>query len=389
VAGLDTQVMTKRIVPMKGIISKLINIYKFPLSRLGHLLDSEARKLDRARIAAMYLQGEGIEIGALNAPLEVSPDVLVRYVDRMPEDSLRQQYPWFDDMPLVRVDIVDDFHKLLSIADASQDFVIANGVLEHLENPLLAMKNMLRVVKEGGIIYICVPDKRYTFDRDRPVTPLKHLFRDYDGQPDRPREVDFEEYACLVEKIKGDEEVKRRTKELMETDYSIHFHVWTQTEILEFLVAVKRWMKLPFNVELIYCIGSEVIVILKKSDVETPQYGHMSFWIDSVQEVIKDEKAFTEIAGWAFLEGQNSENSEIHVILESDSNTYVFDTELNKRPDVTTFFKTLNLNLDDSGFFVRIPKEAVERATYRVSICVKKGYIEALRCSDIKIDFRP
>ena len=49
----------------------------------------------------------------------------------------------------------------------------------------------------------------------------------------------------------------------------------------------------------------------------------------------------------------------------------------------------MNFNLDDSGFFVRIPKEAVERATYRVSICVKKGYIEALRYSDIKIDFRP
>ena len=115
----------------------------------------------------------------------------------------------------------------------------------------------------------------------------------------------------------------------------------------------------------------------------------MCFSIDSVQEVLKDEKAFTEIAGWAFIEGQNSENSEIHVVLESDSNTYVFDTALDKRPDVTTFFKTLNLNLDDSGFFVRIPKEAVEKATYRVGIYVKKGHIEALRYSDIKIDFRP
>ncbi len=78
---------------MKGIISKLINVCKFPLSRLGHLADSGAQKLDRARIAAMYLQGEGIEIGGLHNPLDVPPGVRVRYVDRLPVERLRQEYP--------------------------------------------------------------------------------------------------------------------------------------------------------------------------------------------------------------------------------------------------------------------------------------------------------
>jgi len=349
----------------------------------------------------MYLQGEGIEIGGLHDPLEVPLGVRVCYVDRLPEDHLRQQYPLLDNKPFVTVDIVDDVHKLLSIADDSQDFVIANDVLEHLENPLLAIKNMLRVVKNDGIIYMSLPDKRYTFDVDRPVTPLKHLFRDYNGQPDRSREADFEEYARLTEKIKGEEEVKRRTKEMMETDYSIHFHVWTQMEILELLVAVKRRMNLPFDVELIYCLGHEVIVILRKSLRLTPrtskveevtlpaESGNIIFLIDLVQHFRKGRNELIDITGWAFIEGQSSENSQIYVVLEADSNTYVFDTTLRKRRDVTTFFKTLNLNLDDSGFFARIPKEVVEKTTYRVGIYVKKGDIEALSYSDIEIDIRP
>ena len=119
-------------------------------------------------------------------------------------------------------------------------------------------------------------------------------------------------------------------------------------------------MKLPFDVELICCMGYEVIVIVKKSNMETLRYGNMCFSIDSVQEVIKGEKGFTEIAGWAFIDGQSSENSQIHVVLESDSNTYVFDTAVEKRPDVTTFSETLNLNLNDSAFFVRMAKEEKE-----------------------------
>ncbi len=41
----------------------------------------------------MYLQEEGIEIGGLHNPLEVPLGVRVRYVDRLPVDRLRQEYP--------------------------------------------------------------------------------------------------------------------------------------------------------------------------------------------------------------------------------------------------------------------------------------------------------
>ena len=37
----------------------------------------------------------------------------------------------------------------------------------------------------GSILYLAVPDKRYTFDADRPVTPTDHVLRDYQEEARR------------------------------------------------------------------------------------------------------------------------------------------------------------------------------------------------------------
>lgn len=79
--------------------------------------------------------------------------------------------------------------------------MIANHFLEHCENPIKAFLNMLRVLRPGGILFLAVPDKRHTFDRDRPVTPLAHLVRDYEEGPGWSRKGHFEEWVRLVHKV--------------------------------------------------------------------------------------------------------------------------------------------------------------------------------------------
>jgi hypothetical protein len=49
-------------------------------------------------------------------------------------------------------------------------------------------------------------------------------------------------------------------------DYSIHYHVWTQVEMLEMLVAFERELGLRFTVELFRPILYEVEVVLRKAD---------------------------------------------------------------------------------------------------------------------------
>ena len=61
--------------------------------------------------------------------------------------------------------------SLATIPDGSQDFVIADHFIEHCQDPISALTIHFRVLKTGGILYMAVPDKRFTFDKDRPVTP--------------------------------------------------------------------------------------------------------------------------------------------------------------------------------------------------------------------------
>ena len=126
----------------------------------------------REAIAAAFLHGEGIEIGALHQPLVVPSSVRVKYVDRMTAPDLRRQYVELAALPLVETDIVDNGELLGTIGDGTQDFVIANHFIEHCQNPLLTVQNLLRVLKPGGVVYMAVPDKRFSFDVDRPCTTL-------------------------------------------------------------------------------------------------------------------------------------------------------------------------------------------------------------------------
>jgi SAM-dependent methyltransferase len=217
----------------------------------------------RAQLAAHYLRGDGIEIGALHRPLQVPSQAHVHYVDRMPVDKLRQQYAELKNLPLVPVEIIDDGERLDKLADGSQNFVIANHFLEHCQDPILALSNMLRVLRPGGILYLAVPDKRETFDKERPLTPLAHLWRDHEAGPTGSRQQHFEEFAYFVHKFQGPGEAQAQAQHLLDMNYSIHFHVWTEIQILELLLSMRERLALAFDVELMIKSGEENIFIVR------------------------------------------------------------------------------------------------------------------------------
>ena len=222
-------------------------------------------RLDREVVARVYLKGEGIEIGALHNPLRVPPGARVRYVDRMTNEDLRAQYPELGAERLVPVDVIDNGELLASITDLSQDFVIANHFLEHCENPILALTNMMRVLKGGGVLYLGIPDKRFTFDSGREVTPLEHCLKDYREGLAGSREGHFREWAEKVENLNDPAAAGARVRELMEMNYSIHYHVWTQTEMLKLLMGAREAAGLAFDIEVMLAGNGEVIFVLRKA----------------------------------------------------------------------------------------------------------------------------
>jgi predicted SAM-dependent methyltransferase len=217
----------------------------------------------RKVLTEAFLAGDGIEIGGLHLPLRVPRSVRVRYVDRMPVAELRQHYPELANENLVPVDIIDDGEKLATFENESQDFIIANHFLEHTQDPIGTIMRLLQVLRPQGILYMAVPDKRFTFDERRPLTSLDHLIRDHVEGPEWSCESHFREWVEIVCQIHGDAQVEA-VRDLMEKNYSIHFHVWTATTLLEFLVALPAKFGLRFAIEATVRNGPETICVLRR-----------------------------------------------------------------------------------------------------------------------------
>lgn len=200
----------------------------------------------RRRLAA-WLEGSGIEIGALHCPLWVAPYTHVRYVDRLPVDEQRRQYPELADVALVPVDLLATAEDLSGVEDASVDFVIANHLLEHVEDPITALCEFQRVLRPGGVVYLAVPDQRSTFDRDRELTSVEHILREHHDGPDATRREHYLDWTRNVVRPNA-EDVESHAERLMADRYSIHFHCWDPDTFLDFFVAARREAALDFAV---------------------------------------------------------------------------------------------------------------------------------------------
>ncbi|HET6997974.1 MAG TPA: methyltransferase domain-containing protein [Solirubrobacterales bacterium] len=220
----------------------------------------------RRELAARYLSGEGLEIGPLHQPLAMPAQATPRYVDRMQVDDLRREYPELADWNLTPVDIVDDGEALLTVAESSQDFIVANHFLEHCENPIRTIETHLGKLRPGGVLFYAVPDKRFTFDFRRQVTPLEHMVADYEEGPERSRAEHYEQWTrlVLIEDGQTEERAVERARELEAKAYSIHMHVWTQAEFLRLILGCRERFGEGFDLEASAQQGIEFMVVLRK-----------------------------------------------------------------------------------------------------------------------------
>jgi predicted SAM-dependent methyltransferase len=219
------------------------------------------RNTVRKDVAVRYLRGDGIEIGPLDYPLRMPRDARVRYVDHLDEKALREVHDRTlrDGRPLIAPDVVDDGARLARFADASLDFVVANHMLEHVQDPVAALEHQLRVLRENGILYLTLPDARRTFDAPRRRTTVEHLLRDHANGPQVSRHEHYEECAELIEGHR-DDIAAQRVSEMQAENLHPHFHVWEPITFARFLAA----LELPFSLELLQASVGEFIVILRK-----------------------------------------------------------------------------------------------------------------------------
>ena len=140
-------------------------------------------KFPESMLAHKYCIGKGLEIGgAAHNPFGL--DTLNVDITGSLNTIFKEQEKEYcgESMP---VDVVADGSSI-PFPDNSQDFVVSSHVLEHFPNPISALLEWNRLIKFGGIIFMIIPHKDRTFDRDSPRTTLQHLIDDYNSKIPQP-----------------------------------------------------------------------------------------------------------------------------------------------------------------------------------------------------------
>ena len=100
-----------------------------------------------------------------------------------------------DPLPVDIVSPGDD----LPFPDASLDYVLSAHVIEHFWDPVGALLEWARVVRPGGYLFMIVPHRDRTVDRDRPLTTTAELLRRHAAGPAEapPTEPGPEVHHCV------------------------------------------------------------------------------------------------------------------------------------------------------------------------------------------------
>jgi SAM-dependent methyltransferase len=75
---------------------------------------------------------------------------------------------------------ISDATDLDAIPTATYDFVLSSNCLEHVANPVKALREWARALKPQGALVLVLPNQTSNFDHRRPVTAFEHLLDDFE-----------------------------------------------------------------------------------------------------------------------------------------------------------------------------------------------------------------
>lgn len=153
------------------------------------------------------------------------------------------------------------------ISSGAYDFVLSSHTIEHIANPLRALSEWTRVLKEDGIIVLIVPHKDGTFDHRRPITSLEHLIQDFERGTTEEDLSHLQEILALHDLERdpkaGDFQAFSKRSEENFINRCLHHHVFDT----KLVVNVVHHMKLQiYAVEIV--LPYHILIIAQKSSNE-------------------------------------------------------------------------------------------------------------------------
>jgi SAM-dependent methyltransferase len=128
---------------------------------------------------------------------------------------------------------------LTGIASERYDFLLSSNCLEHIANPIKALKEWRRVINVGGAFVLVLPRKESNFDHRRPITSFQHLLDDFASDVGEDDLTHLEEILALHDLCKdppaGDLEHFRQRSLNNFNNRTLHHHVFDVRLIDEML----------------------------------------------------------------------------------------------------------------------------------------------------------
>ena len=216
-----------------------------------------ARRLIRGRARTFRVCGSafsnsvGFEVGGPSGIFSSRGLLPVyRVVDRVDNCNFAPDTAWeaaISEGPTYRPDQVPwtgrqylrEATDLDGIPSDTYDVILSSHVIEHLANPLRALREWIRVLRPEGYLLLVAPHRDGTFDHRRPVTPLEHMIADFDagvGEDDLTHLEEIVAYHDLSrDPPAGGPAAFRRRGEDNFQNRCLHHHVFTTPSFLRIL----------------------------------------------------------------------------------------------------------------------------------------------------------
>ena len=164
-------------------------MWRMNLDILWRLKPTGPRKLARRRLGGR----KGLEIGGPSGVFSAAGPVPVYpVIDSLDNCNFSTSTLWqvavvagentyrYADGRAPGKQYIGEAADLRDIPSSTYDFLICSHVIEHVANPLQALREWLRVISPGGTLVMVVPHRDGAFDHRRPVTRFQHLQEDFD-----------------------------------------------------------------------------------------------------------------------------------------------------------------------------------------------------------------
>lgn len=185
-----------------------------------------------SRLVARFCEGRGIEVGPGKNPYCSANNTV--FLDKHTDNKCGMPNP----------DFVADANRIPA-SDGRFDFLLSSHYLEHAQNTIKTLNEWTRVLRAGGTLFLILPHGDRTLDRHRAKTALQHHIDDFTTLTDRPDRSHIEEITAgwsANEDAEAAGIAYEREWGAHRWDWDfrfendvIHFHVWTQDEIVRLL----------------------------------------------------------------------------------------------------------------------------------------------------------